>query len=193
MPVLIFLSHWLGIIFSFVYIALRFPFLLQVVGDMNAVKNAIEIIASRLRESQHRDRSHFNNNRLQSPDRFYPADDEFHGNNSRRSSAEGPSFGSRYSAGSRGNNYSSRSSGFGNEFGPASVAENAHSFSGEDLVFRILCPTDKVDSVVGESDGIVDLLQNEIGVNVEVSDPIAGSDEHVIIISSDEVILEPYL
>ena len=32
---------------------------LQVVGDVNAVKNAIAIISSRLRESQHRDRGHF--------------------------------------------------------------------------------------------------------------------------------------
>ncbi|KAI3457988.1 hypothetical protein Pfo_014651 [Paulownia fortunei] len=160
--------------------------IVQVVGDMNAVKNAIAIISSRLRESQHRDRSHFHN-RLHSPDRFYSADDDFHVNSTtRRSSVEGPSFGSRYSAGSRSNNYSSRSSGFAIDSGPATVADNAQSFSGEDLVFRILCPVDKVDSVVGESDGIVDLLQNDIGVNVEVSDPVAGSDEHIIIISSDE-------
>lgn len=154
---------------------------------MNAVKNALAIISSRLRESQHRDRTHFQN-RVQSPDRFYPPDDDFHVNN-RRSSAEGPSFGSRYSGGSRNNNYSSRSSGFAHESGPASVSDNAQSFSAEDLVFRILCPVRKVDYVVGESDGIIDLLQNEIGVNIDVSDPVAGLDELVIIISSDEVSL----
>lgn len=153
---------------------------------MNAVKNAITIISSRLRESQHRDRSHFHN-KVHSPDRFYPPDDDFHVN-SRRSSVEGPSFGSRYSAGSRNNNYSSRSSGFALDSGPASVADNGQSFSSEELVFRILCPVDKIDIVVGESDGIIELL-HEIGVNVEVSDPVSGLDELIIIISSDEVSL----
>ncbi|GFP94763.1 kh domain-containing protein at4g18375 [Phtheirospermum japonicum] len=166
--------------------------IVQVVGDMNAVKSAVAIISSRLRESQHRDRNNFNNNnnnnnnnshnRLHSPDGFYSADDDFHMNSkTRRPSLEGPSYGSRYSDGSRSNNYSSRSSGYAIDPGPTTVADNAH-----DLVFRILCPVDKLHSVVGESDGIVDLLQNEIGVNVEVTDPVAGSDEHIIIISSDE-------
>ncbi|KAI3471230.1 hypothetical protein Pfo_027893 [Paulownia fortunei] len=157
--------------------------IVQVVGDMNAVKNAIATISSRLRESQHRDRGHFHN-RLHSPDRFYRADDDFHIKSTRRrSSVEGPSFGLRSSASTKSNNYSSHSSGYVIESGSA---DNAQSFSGEDLVFRILCPTEKVDSVVGESDGIVELLQNEIGVNVDVADPVTGSDEHIIIISSDE-------
>ncbi|KAL1553127.1 RNA-binding KH domain-containing protein RCF3-like [Salvia divinorum] len=159
--------------------------IVQVVGDTNAVKNALAIISSRLRESQHRDRSHFQN-RVQSPDHFYPPDDDFHANN-RRSSAEGPSFETRYSGGSRNNNYPPRSSGFSHESGPASVSDsNTQSFPGEELVFRILCPVCKVDYVVGESDGIIDLLQNEIGVNIDVSNPVAGLDELIIIISSDE-------
>jgi len=58
----------------------------------------------------------------------------------------------------------------------------------EDLVFRILCPVDKVDTVAGESDGIIELLQNEIGVDVKILNPVASSDEQVIIISSDEVL-----
>lgn len=158
---------------------------------MNAVKSAIGIVSSRLRESQHRDRSNFHN-RVPSPDRFHPPDDDFHVNN-RRSSMEGPSFAPRYSSGSRNNNYSSRSSGFALESGPPSVADNnAQSFSSEDLVFRILCPVDKIDCVAGESEGIIDLLQNEIGVNIEICDPVAGLDELVIVISSDEVSLLLY-
>ncbi|KAL3653655.1 hypothetical protein CASFOL_003336 [Castilleja foliolosa] len=165
--------------------------IVEVVGDMNAVKSAVEIISSRLRESQHRNRNNFNNNsnnsnnrnnRQHSPDGFYSADDDFHVNRKRRRpSLEGPSYGSRYSDGSGSNNYSSRSSGHAIDSGTTTVADNAH-----DLVFRILCPVDKLYSVVGESDGIVDMLQNDIGVNVEVTDPVAGSDEHIIIISSDE-------
>ncbi|XVF53374.1 hypothetical protein PTKIN_Ptkin05aG0094300 [Pterospermum kingtungense] len=156
--------------------------IVQVVGEPNAVKNAIAIISSRLRESQHRDRSHFHG-RMHSADRFFPDDDYIpHINNpSHRSSMDGSSFGSRMSTTNyRGNNYS-RQSGF-LEAGIAPMADS----SSEDLVFRILCPIDKVDSVFGESDGIVDLLQNEIGVDVKVADPVSGSDEQIITISSDE-------
>ncbi|KDP45554.1 hypothetical protein JCGZ_18179 [Jatropha curcas] len=163
--------------------------IVQVVGDVNAVKNAIAIISSRLRESQHRDRSHGNfHGRVHSPERFF-ADDDYipHMNNTgRRSSVDGPSFGSRLSTSNyRSSNYSSQQSGYLVEAGTA-MADNAQPFYGEDLVFRILCPIDKVNKVIGESDGIVDLLQNEIGVDVKVSDPVSGSDEQVIIISSEE-------
>ncbi|CAA2940310.1 RNA-binding KH domain-containing RCF3-like [Olea europaea subsp. europaea] len=161
--------------------------IVQVVGDMNAVKNAVAIISSRLRESQHRDRSHFHN-RLHSPERFFPPDDNFIPINtaSRKSSVEGPNYGSRIPAGSRSNNYSSHPSGYLTESVPEFVGDNTQAFSGEDLVFRILCPADKVDSVFGESNAFMELLQEEIGVDVKVADPVAGVDEHIIIISSEE-------
>ncbi|KAL5736926.1 hypothetical protein ACOSQ2_031714 [Xanthoceras sorbifolium] len=158
--------------------------IVQVVGDINNVKNAIAIISSRLRESQHRDRSHFHG-RLHSPDRFFPDDDFIpHTNNTgRRSSIDGPRFsGSNY----RSNNYASRSSGYLNEAGATLMPDNAQPYYGEDLIFRMLCPIDKVDRVFGESGGMVALLQNQIGVDVKVADPVAGSDEQVIIISSEE-------
>ncbi|KAM7267668.1 hypothetical protein ACFE04_009834 [Oxalis oulophora] len=154
--------------------------IVQVVGDMNNVKNAIAIISSRLRESQHRDRTHFNG-RIHSPERFF--DDEYipHMNNAER--RDGGSFGPRFSGPNyRGNNnYGPRPSGYMADAGPPPPMDN-----GDDLVFRILCPGDKVDSVFSESDGIVELLQNEIGVDVKVADPVAGSDERMIIVSSEE-------
>ncbi|XP_009802956.1 RNA-binding KH domain-containing protein RCF3 [Nicotiana sylvestris] len=165
--------------------------IVQVVGEMNAVKKAIEIISSRLRESQHRDRSHFPG-RLHSPERFIPPDDEFipHMNNTtRRASENGSSFGSRLPAGmssGRSNNYPSSSSGYAIESGNAPGNENGQVMYVEDLVFRILCPVDKVDTVAGESDGIIELLQNEIGVDVKILNPVASSNEQVIIIMSDE-------
>ncbi|KAK0592483.1 hypothetical protein LWI29_019978 [Acer saccharum] len=158
--------------------------IVQITGDINNVKNAVANISSRLRESQHRDRSHFHG-RLQSPDRFFPDDDYIpHMNNTgRRASIDGPRYsGSNY----RSNNYASRSSGYSNEAGGAPMPDFAQPYYGEDIVFRILCPIDKVDRVVGESEGIVELLQNEIGVDIKVADPVAGSDEQVIIISSEE-------
>ncbi|GMJ00512.1 Enhanced Stress Response 1, regulator of CBF gene expression 3, SHINY 1 [Hibiscus trionum] len=160
--------------------------IVQVAGDVNAVKNAIAIISSRLRESQHRDRSHFHG-RMHSPERFFPDDDYIPpiNNTSRKSSMDG-SFGSRVpTMNYKGNNYSSRPSGFV-EAGTAPLADSGQPLYGEDLVFRVLCPIDKVDSVFGDPDGIVDLLQNEIGVDVKVADPVTGSDEQIITISSEE-------
>ncbi|XP_004234980.1 RNA-binding KH domain-containing protein RCF3 [Solanum lycopersicum] len=165
--------------------------IVQVVGEVNAVKKAVEIISSRLRESQHRDRGHFPG-RPHSPERFLPPDDEFipHMNSTaRRLSENGSAFGSRLPAGmsgGRSNNYSSSSSGYAIESGIAPNNDNGQVMYVEDLVFRILCPVDKVDTVAGESDGIIELLQNEIGVDVKILNPVAGSDEQVIIISSDE-------
>ncbi|XP_006350524.1 KH domain-containing protein At4g18375 [Solanum tuberosum] len=165
--------------------------IVQVVGEINAVKKAVEIISSRLRESQHRDRGHFPG-RPHSPERFGPPDDEFipHMNSTaRRTSENGSAFGSRLPAGmsgGRSNNYSSSSSGYAIESGIAPNNDNGQVMYVEDLVFRILCPVDKVDTVAGESDGIIELLQNEIGVDVKILNPVASSDEQVIIISSDE-------
>nr|POF12052.1 rna-binding kh domain-containing protein rcf3 [Quercus suber] len=53
-------------------------------------------------------------------------------------------------------------------------------------MFQILCPIDKVDSVVGEANGILELLRNEIGVDVKVTDLVVGLDEQIIIISLEE-------
>jgi poly(rC)-binding protein 2/3/4 len=151
------------------------------------VKNAVAIISSRLRESQHRDRSHFHG-RVHSPERLFD-DDYVPHMNTRRSSMDGPpSFGSRVPGSNyRNNNYSSRASGFAADAGADPIADSAQAFYVEDLVFRILCPIDKLNRVVGESDGIVDLLQNEIGVDVKVADPVSGSDEQIITIFSEEV------
>lgn len=161
--------------------------IVQVVGDVNAVKNALSVISSRLRESQHRDRSQFHG-RMHSPERLFPDDDFIpHMNNSgRRTSADGSSFGSRFPTGGRANNYSSRQSGHASESEATPISDNAQLFSGEDLVFRILCPIEKVNCIIGEPDGIMDLLQNEVGVDVKVTDPVAGSDEQIIIVTSDE-------
>ncbi|KAL0005516.1 hypothetical protein SO802_013077 [Lithocarpus litseifolius] len=107
-------------------------------------------------------------------------------NSTARRSSDGANFGPRLSANDiRSNNYASHSSGF-IESGVAPMADHVQPYYGEDIVFRILCPIDKVDSVVGEVDGILELLRNEIGVDVKVTDPVVGSDEQIIIISSEE-------
>lgn len=157
----------------------------QIVGEQSAVKNALAVVSSRLRESQHRDRSHFQG-RIHSPEgperSFTPADDYVP--HQRRQSSE------RFPRGNyRNNSFSSRQSSYAGDVSPAVAAgETAQPFYTEELVFRILCPADKIVRVVGESQGIMHLLQNEIGVDMRVSDPVAGSDEQIITISSEEVL-----
>ncbi|XP_021763807.1 RNA-binding KH domain-containing protein RCF3-like [Chenopodium quinoa] len=158
--------------------------IVQVVGDTNAVKSAISIISSRLRESQHRDRTQYQGRHNNSEERF--VEEDFNPHMNRRSSMDGAPYSSRLnSSNNRGNNYSSRSGGYMYESEGGNRTENFQP-SFEDLVFRILCPNDRVDSVVGDSSGIMDVLQNEIGVEVKVSEPSDDSDERIIIISSDE-------
>ncbi|KAL8143504.1 hypothetical protein V2J09_016536 [Rumex salicifolius] len=160
--------------------------IVQIVGDETGVKKAINIISSRLKESQHRDRGP-SQGRFHSGDREF--EDEFISQNnssSRRSSADEEGFNPRLLSSSphNRNNYDSRPSSRAYDLDVPHGFDRSKSI--EDLVFRILCPNDRVDSIVGESNGIIDLLQDEIGVDVRVSDPIQGSDEQIIMISSDE-------
>ncbi|ANM68831.1 RNA-binding KH domain-containing protein [Arabidopsis thaliana] len=157
--------------------------IVQIVGELNAVKNALAIVSSRLRESQHRDRSNFQG-RSHSPERSFAAAGDDYMPQLRRQSSD------RFPRGNfRNNNFSSRQSNYAEEAPAVPVGENVYS---EELVFQILCPADKIVRVVGESQGIIDLLQNEIGVDVRVSDPVAGSDEQIITISSEEAPDDPF-
>ncbi|OVA08246.1 K Homology domain [Macleaya cordata] len=162
--------------------------IVQVVGDANNVKKALTIISSRLRESQLRDRSNFHG-RL--PDQSFFPDDDFApqmNNMSRRLSMDGPPLGPRFSSGLnnvRSNAHLSRPSGYTFESGASPMDDHVQSFSGEDLVFQICCPSDKVDRVMGEN-GLIEMLRGEIGVDVRATEPVPGSDERIIVISSDE-------
>lgn len=164
--------------------------IVQVAGDVDAVKDAIDIISSRLRESQHRDRSHFRGWQY-STRQFIPGINDFvPQRNKKRSSAsmDISTFEPRLSthlAGNKSAYLSSQSSDYAIESSKAPFTENLDFYYGE-LVFRILCPVNKINVVVGDSNGIMELLQNEIGVDVKVADHIAGTDEQIIIISSVE-------
>lgn len=160
--------------------------IVQIVGEGNNVKKAVAIISARLKESLHRDRGPFRG-RLHSSDDYFPTDDEFMHNTHHQSAAEGLDFGSRSSSGQnriRNNTYNSQPSGFGFDADP--MSERSQSFPYEDLVFRILCPDDKVDSVIAVPDGIIELLRADVGVDVRVNDPVPGSHERVIVITSEE-------
>lgn len=65
-------------------------------------------------------------------------------------------------------------------------SDQGPSSSGEELVFRVLCPNKKIGGVIGKGGTIIRRLREEIGVKIKVTDSVPGSDDRIIIISSNE-------
>ncbi|KAL3527052.1 hypothetical protein ACH5RR_011708 [Cinchona calisaya] len=59
--------------------------------------------------------------------------------------------------------------------------ENSHS---SDTVYRILCQSRKIGSVIGKGGGIIKALREETQAKITVADSVPGSDERVILVSS---------
>lgn len=155
---------------------------LQVSGDVLVVKKALHAISSRLQENPPRDR-------VQSfvppgptflPVGDYIPKDSFHNGGS------GPLFG--LGAG--------HLDGGGWPFGGGNIAvdraDNRRNKDGRDnaeneLVFRLLCPSDKIGSVIGKGGSIIHSLRKETGARIKIADAVPGSDERVIIVSALEV------
>ncbi|XP_021763554.1 KH domain-containing protein At4g18375-like [Chenopodium quinoa] len=62
--------------------------------------------------------------------------------------------------------------------------ENTQVPNPTDTVYRILCPSKKIGSVIGKGGGIIKVLREETKSKITVSDSIPGSDERVIMIYS---------
>ncbi|VVB00548.1 unnamed protein product [Arabis nemorensis] len=56
----------------------------------------------------------------------------------------------------------------------------------EEVAFRLLCPADKVGSLIGKGGAVVRGLQNETGASIKVSDPTHDSEERIVVISARE-------
>uniref|UniRef100_J3MDV7 K Homology domain-containing protein n=2 Tax=Oryza brachyantha TaxID=4533 RepID=J3MDV7_ORYBR len=151
----------------------------QVVGEGNCVKKAVAIITDRLKESLHRDRGPFRG-RMNSPEHRFPQDDEYFG------AQQMPAYEEPYGRPDQiRNNTSMEPPGY--EFDSNGSKINDHpEIPYDDIIFRILCPNDKVNSLVGTRDGVIDMLQEDVGVDVRLTDSIDGSDERIIIITSRE-------
>ncbi|KAL0423978.1 UNVERIFIED_CONTAM: KH domain-containing protein HEN4 [Sesamum radiatum] len=62
--------------------------------------------------------------------------------------------------------------------------ESYENFHPSDTVYRILCQSKKIGSVIGKGGNIVKSLREETQAKITVSDSVPGSDERVIIIFS---------
>lgn len=139
----------------------------------------------------HRDRSNFVHRRLQSPDRPIAQEDEyasFYTNNVQYRS-DGADVGSRSTGGflRQRNNYASRSSGYSFEADPNQTNDPSHLVPLEEIIFRVLCPNDRAEKFIGDTDGILQILWGDVGVDVSVTNLLHGSDERIITITSEEV------
>lgn len=168
--------------------------IVQVVGEVNVVKKALRMISTRLCENPPRERGqNYSVGPARSPGRrVFPPEDAMTSHRSSlgsRGGADGhhrslPSSFSHAETGAGSNTgYSRRSHGSGNAL--ADVGWQSPPTS-EELIFRILCPNDKVGSIIGRGGSIIRSLQEEIGVGIRVTDAVTGSDERIIIISSVE-------
>lgn len=156
--------------------------MLQVVGEGNCVKKAVAIISDRLKESLHRDRGPFRG-RMNSPEHRFPQEDEYYGGAQQMLAYEEP-YGRPDQIR---NNTSMEPPGY--EFDSNGGKINDHTeILFDDIIFRILCPSDKVNSLVGTRDGLLEMLQEDVGVDIRLTDSLDGSDERIIIITSREVI-----
>jgi poly(rC)-binding protein 2/3/4 len=153
--------------------------LLQIVGEGNCVKKAVVIISDRLKESLQRDRGPFRGRN--SPEHRIQGDEYLGGPQPM------PAFEEPYARFDQiRNNGSMEPPGY--EFDSNGSKFNEHpEIPFDEIIFRILCPNDKANSLVGSRDGIIEMLQVDVGVDVRLTDQIAGSDERTLIITSREV------
>jgi len=65
--------------------------------------------------------------------------------------------------------------------------KEGHDSKTKEFVFRLLCSSDKIGSVIGKEGNIIHNLRKETGTRIKISDAIPGSDERIIIMSANEV------
>ncbi|KAI5074099.1 hypothetical protein GOP47_0010060 [Adiantum capillus-veneris] len=56
----------------------------------------------------------------------------------------------------------------------------------EDLVLRVLCPNDKVGSLIGKGGSVIRKMREDTGAHIRVGDPMPDVDERVVEITSTE-------
>lgn len=67
--------------------------------------------------------------------------------------------------------------------------QSSESSQSSETVYRILCPSRKIGSVIGKGGGIVKALREETQAKITVADSVPGSEERIIIIFSPSTML----
>jgi predicted PilT family ATPase len=67
---------------------------------------------------------------------------------------------------------------------PAKRQATSTADSGKEIVYRVLCPTNRVGSVIGKGGAVIEQLRKESGAKINVTESRGHVDFRVIIISS---------
>lgn len=59
----------------------------------------------------------------------------------------------------------------------------ATASSSVEILFRILCPADKIGGVIGKGGSIISKIREETRTKIRIEDPVHGSDDRVILIN----------
>ncbi|KAI3762562.1 hypothetical protein L1987_52994 [Smallanthus sonchifolius] len=146
--------------------------LVQISGEVNAVRKALQSVSQQLLDHPPRDNDSFSANNSGS----------FHSFGGRQDAHPPfPPHGGPLSAGPR----DGGSGTFGGRFGPFT----------DMLTYRLICSDEKVGGVIGKGGTIVKALKHETGCDIKVLEKMAESDDRVIVISGpahlDERICAP--
>ncbi|KAM3258527.1 hypothetical protein ACQJBY_050346 [Aegilops geniculata] len=71
-------------------------------------------------------------------------------------------------------------------FSSNGAAPGPRFFVEQEIMFRMICLNDMVGGVIGKGGSTIRALQSETGASVKVIDPVADSDERIIVISARE-------
>eukprot|EP00250_Pteridium_aquilinum_P023021 c2606_g1_i1 orf=247-2235(+) len=168
--------------------SLPFDEILQIVGDASAVKKAIRVVAERLYENPAQEQIQFSSlapPRAAGGRAFSPEDIDIPPRNIANARRNADLHHQRHFA-----SYSDM------ETSNSSYSRDVHSGTTDvgwptravkdELVFRILCPNEKIGGIIGRGGNIIRGLQEDIGVRIKVLEPVPGSAERIIVIVSVE-------
>ncbi|KAK2981739.1 hypothetical protein RJ640_005991 [Escallonia rubra] len=138
--------------------------LVQMSGGVDAVRKALQSVSQQILENPSRDNDSLSDNPSG------PSSQSLGHPSSRLEAFPPPNYhfqGAPYAAGPR------------NESG----IPGRMNLSQDILIFRLLCPDEKVGGVIGKGGTIVKALQHESGCEIKVLDPVPGSEDRIIVIS----------
>lgn len=176
--------------------------LVQISGELSAVKKALYEISARLHENPSKQRLEFNNpsraayasgNPVFSSVNLMPQGNPLWPNQNPGAPVVGlggsmPFFGGYGSE--TGSAWQINPSGFpaASGFGGPTHREGGQ---GQEFVLRVLCPNDRVGGVIGKSGSTVNQIRQDSGASIKISDTMPESEETEIVISASEFVDNP--
>lgn len=159
--------------------------LMQITGEVDAVRKAVQSVSQQLIENATRDKEMF----LGNPSNSHSPGNSFSRQESRHVS--------KCFAAQRGAPFDSRLRGIGDlhpHISPPmprfheSNLRNRMKPSLETLSFHLLCNSDRVGGIIGKGGTVVNIIQQETGCEIQVLETTPESDDRIIVVSGPAVL-----